>query len=145
MAESDGDLLPSRRNFLKILSTATTGILITGGLAGCGEDEMPEMLVGTLEDLRKNGFLSPKFNGKRIFTTELEGELTTFSMVCRHKKCTVGWEADVKEFQCPCHEGRYDAKGNVLDGPPPRPLFRFKTEVRGEEIWVLNEYQPSNA
>lgn len=106
---------------------------------------MPEMLVGTVSQLESSGFLSPKFNEKRIFTTFLDGQIVTFSMVCRHKKCTVDWVSEVKEFQCPCHEGVYDAYGKVLDGPPPGPLFRFKTEVRGEEIWVLNEYLPSNA
>lgn len=143
MADQDTTPLDkSRREFLRNVSLAATGAMLTGGLHSCAEPEDAEMLVGSLAQLRESGFLSPKFNKKRIFTTELEGEIVTFSMVCRHKRCTVDWVPEASEFQCPCHEGVYDAQGKVLDGPPPGPLFRFKTEVRGEEIWVMNEYLP---
>lgn len=133
----------SRRDFVKKLPAVTAGVALLGSFAGCAEPEAPEMLVGTLAELKEKGALTPKFNGKRIFATYLEDELVVFSLICRHKKCTVEWQDTEQEFHCPCHEGVYDATGQVLDGPPKGPLYRFKHEVRGEEIWVLNEYLPS--
>lgn len=129
----------SRRHFLKVTAISGAGIAVMTQLSGCFLLDEPEMLVGTLDQLETQGFLSPKFNRKRIFTTKLNDEVITFSMVCTHKKCTVEWEADRDQFFCNCHEGLYDKEGYVLDGPPPAPLRRFKTEIRGNQIWVLNQ------
>jgi Rieske Fe-S protein len=32
-------------------------------------------------------------------------------------------------FRCPCHGGVFDAEGNVVEGPPPRPLDRVEVRV----------------
>lgn len=55
------------------------------------------------------------------------GELHSFSPVCSHAGCIVQWNSAEKTWDCPCHGGRYDAQGFVLEGPPmydlePRPL-----------------------
>lgn len=136
--DRDGD--QGRREFLRVTAAATAGLALTAALPGCGSEE-PEMLAGTLDELASQGQLSPKFNGSRIFITRLDDGLVAFSLICSHKKCTVEWQAREKEFHCPCHEGKYDAQGKVIDGPPPGPLRRFATEIRNEkEIWVLNRY-----
>jgi len=44
------------------------------------------------------------------------------SPVCRHMKCIVHWNNAEKTWDCPCHGGRYDRYGNVIMGPPKRPL-----------------------
>ncbi len=59
------------------------------------------------------------------------GELDVFSNVCTHLSCRVSWKDDVQEYVCPCHDGRFDKDGSVVDGPPPRPLDRY--EYRMEE------------
>ncbi len=51
-----------------------------------------------------------------------------FSPVCTHMKCIVAWNESEKSWDCPCHGGRFDANGNVLNGPPVEPLRLIKTE-----------------
>ena len=64
------------------------------------------------------------------------GELRAFSAVCTHLTCTVDYESDTGTLFCPCHNGRFDLAGNVLSGPPPRPLDIYDVEVSGEDIFV---------
>jgi len=47
-----------------------------------------------------------------------EGVMHFLSPVCTHMKCIVGWNSAEKSWDCPCHGGRFDATGKVLNGPP---------------------------
>lgn len=66
-----------------------------------------------------------------------EGELRAFSAICTHLTCTVGYEEETGTLLCPCHNGRFDLAGNVISGPPPRPLEAYDVEVRANEILVF--------
>jgi len=66
-----------------------------------------------------------------------QGEYRAFSAVCTHLQCTVQYRADLQHIWCACHNGHYDLSGNVVSGPPPRPLAPFQVVVRGEEILVV--------
>jgi glycine/D-amino acid oxidase-like deaminating enzyme/nitrite reductase/ring-hydroxylating ferredoxin subunit len=50
------------------------------------------------------------------------GTLHGLSPVCTHMGCHVGWNSAEKSWDCPCHGGRFDALGQVLNGPPLQPL-----------------------
>jgi cytochrome b6-f complex iron-sulfur subunit len=65
-----------------------------------------------------------------------DGGLKAFSLVCSHLGCTVQWNPEKKTFYCPCHDGLFDAEGNVVSGPPPAPLERLKVEVKGDKAVV---------
>ena len=39
-------------------------------------------------------------------------------------------------YLCPCHDAKFGQQGQVLDGPPPRPLDRY-AEFRVTEEGVL--------
>ncbi len=71
-----------------------------------------------------------------LLVNTADGQLRAFSAVCTHLTCTVNYEADTGTIYCPCHNGRFDLSGNVLSGPPPRPLEAYKVEVSGSEIFV---------
>ena len=51
-----------------------------------------------------------------------DDEVLVFSNVCTHLSCRVKWEAEKEAYTCPCHAAKFDIEGNVIDGPPPRPL-----------------------
>jgi len=57
------------------------------------------------------------------------GDVVVFSNVCTHLSCHVNWKQDLHEYVCPCHDGRFGIDGNVLAGPPPRPLDTYETKV----------------
>jgi Rieske Fe-S protein len=59
------------------------------------------------------------------------------SNICTHLGCRIRWIADKDQFFCPCHNGIFNKNGEVVSGPPPKPLNRFKVKVENSEIFVL--------
>ncbi|MCL4491501.1 MAG: Rieske (2Fe-2S) protein [Nitrospirae bacterium] len=59
-----------------------------------------------------------------------------FSKVCTHLGCLVEYIREKDIMLCPCHAGTYDLDGNVLSGPPPKPLQRLPLRVEGETIII---------
>lgn len=66
-----------------------------------------------------------------------EREVKVFSATCTHLGCQVLWDAPAKHFKCPCHGGVYAATGEVLEGPPPRPLDVVEAKIDGADDSVL--------
>lgn len=62
-----------------------------------------------------------------------------FTAVCTHLNCTVQYRDDIKEIWCACHNGHFDLNGNVISGPPPKPLAQYRVAIKGEEIFVSSE------
>lgn len=48
---------------------------------------------------------------------DTEGKIYKFSALCPHLKCIIEWNDVEKTWDCPCHGSRFDAKGNVINGP----------------------------
>jgi Rieske Fe-S protein len=59
------------------------------------------------------------------------------SATCTHLGCQVRWTAADKKFRCPCHGGVFDASGEVLEGPPPRPLASIDARIDESDGSVL--------
>lgn len=58
-----------------------------------------------------------------------------YSQKCTHLSCAVFYSPEKDRLECPCHEGYFSVRsGNVLQGPPPRPLPRVLLERRGDEL-----------
>lgn len=64
------------------------------------------------------------------------GEFLALSAVCTHLGCIVKWVDDSQEFLCPCHGGRFSPAGQVLGGPPPKPLETYAVTLEGDEILI---------
>jgi Rieske Fe-S protein len=60
--------------------------------------------------------------GQPAYLLRSGDSIRLLSATCTHARCQVSWEADSRQFQCPCHQGRYDSQGQVVSGPPPRAL-----------------------
>lgn len=72
---------------------------------------------------------------------ELSRRLNVLSNHCTHLGCPVRWLPDRGEILCPCHGGIYSINGEHLAGPPPRGLYRYDFEVRGDGgIYVRHEF-----
>lgn len=67
---------------------------------------------------------------------------SAFTIYCQHLGCGVRWEQSSNLFFCPCHGGVYYANGDVAAGPPPKPLPRFPTRIRGGQVEVFTEPNP---
>jgi len=75
-------------------------------------------------------------NRPGILINTPQSELKAFSAVCTHLNCTVQYDSSDSIIWCACHNGKYDLNGQVISGPPPRPLEAFQVNVRGDDIIV---------
>ena len=62
--------------------------------------------------------------------------LIAVSRVCTHLGCLVQYDKENKQLLCPCHAGTYDLEGNIVSGPPPKPLPKLPLRVEGETIII---------
>jgi Rieske Fe-S protein len=126
----------TRRDFLKLTRNGflyLSGVLALGGLLRF-LDYDPNPVPQTEFDL---GSASNYPLGSRTVLSDpaavlihTESGFLASSLVCTHLGCTV--ERDAKEFACPCHGSRYDAKGNVMHGPAAKPLQPLRVEVSAD-------------
>ena len=98
-----------------------------------GEPATASVTAARLSALTPNSAVLFKFGSRPgLLVRTPEGDLRAFSAVCTHLDCTVQYKPDTSQIWCACHNGLYDLAGNVVSGPPPRPLERFAVNVRGE-------------
>ena len=56
---------------------------------------------------------------------------------CTHLGCNYFLDEDKNVFRCPCHTGFFAIKtGDVLGGPPPRPLDALETKVEDGVLYA---------
>lgn len=98
-----------------------------------GEAATTSVAAGKAADIRPNSGVVFKFGARpAIVVRAPDGEFRAFNAVCTHLDCTVQYKADTSQIWCACHNGIYDLGGNVVSGPPPRPLEQFTVKLRGE-------------
>lgn len=69
-----------------------------------------------------------------------ETQLLVLSNICTHLACRVSWHPDIQNYVSPCHNGHFDMVGNVISGPPPRPLDEFVTKIEDGNLFI--QYPP---
>lgn len=91
------------------------------------------VVAGPAASFKPNSGAVIKFGAKpAIVLRAPDGQFRAFSAVCTHLDCTVQYRPDTSQIWCACHGGTYDLSGNVVSGPPPRPLETFVVKLRGE-------------
>jgi menaquinol-cytochrome c reductase iron-sulfur subunit len=86
---------------------------------------------------RKTGWIVNEEELSVYIRTDDGRNFTAMSNVCTHLGCRVRWAADRHEFFCPCHNGVFDKDGNVVSGPPPRPLTRYDVKVDNGQLSIV--------
>jgi Rieske Fe-S protein len=81
-------------------------------------------------------------DGKAIWTNKKDMPYLAFSGKCPHLGCAYKWRKHKilgQVFLCPCHLSIYDASGQVLDGPAPRPLDLLPIQVSASgEVQIID-------
>ncbi len=75
-------------------------------------------------------------------TGEMESpdQYIAISTRCAHLGCPVRFVEAAGNFICPCHGGVYSFTGEVIGGPPVRPLDRFQTRVVDGNVEIGPRY-----
>jgi Rieske Fe-S protein len=139
----------TRREFCNFLGLTSAALFVgAAGFAGKAAidardtAQLPSFRIPGAETLAPGfslNFRYPSAKDSAILIRTLDGELHAFGQKCTHLSCPVYFERAHQRLECPCHDGAFDAKtGNVLYGPPPRPLDPIKLEVRSDgEVWAI--------
>jgi nitrite reductase/ring-hydroxylating ferredoxin subunit len=94
--------------------------------------------AGKLSDIRPGSGRLISHAAKPLWVLKLNNnQVVSLSAVCTHMQCIIKWDETRKMLVCPCHQGEFDADGNVIAGIPSRPLTTYKIEIRGDEIYVI--------
>ncbi|NIM95691.1 MAG: Rieske 2Fe-2S domain-containing protein [Anaerolineales bacterium] len=86
---------------------------------------------------RKTGWITSDEEVTFYILTQNGRDFEAMSNICTHLGCRVRWIAEREQFFCPCHNGVFDRQGNVVAGPPPRPLDRYPVKVEQNQISIL--------
>lgn len=68
--------------------------------------------------------------------TENGRTYVALSNICTHLGCRVRWVEGEQRFFCPCHNGVFDKSGQVVSGPPPRPLDQYPVKVEDGQLYI---------
>jgi cytochrome b6-f complex iron-sulfur subunit len=145
-AQSAEGTTATRRQFLTWMSRAFLGLWAVGG-AGVvaaymkapehGEGRVGEVRIGNLNDLRIGEARLMRHGVAPFFVIRTnETTVLALSAVCTHVRCILNYDRERRALVCPCHDGRFDLRGNVLSGPPPRALRTYEVTLREGEVYV---------
>lgn len=131
-----------RRRFLGIL-LAVLGSTALGSfaypllrfVAAPARDAKPKSISIKKSDINLGEARDFVLNNKPvIIINRYEKGYVAFSKVCTHLGCLIEYDRGQRRLVCPCHAGTFDLEGNVLSGPPPKPLSVVPLRVEGEFI-----------
>ena len=143
----DEDEIVTRRDTLRFLLAGSGALfLATGALAlignlpaGNNTQKVAIAKVGELAENQWKVFNFPDQYAEGILINLPGKGLVAYSDVCTHLSCAVLYQGDGK-LHCPCHDGLFDARtGNVIAGPPTRPLSLIQLATDGDTIYAVKE------
>lgn len=149
--EWDADELVSRRQLLRWSVWASgalfagTGVLFALGYARRRAAGGAHAIIesSALEPGDVHYFKYPGPEDHAILLRLRDGRLVAYDGTCTHLSCAVYWNAENELLRCPCHEGLFDpASGDVLAGPPPRPLARIPLREDDGILYATRETSP---
>jgi len=146
--ERDEESQVTRREFCNFLFLTSSALFLGAvGFAGKAaydsqfETEYSPLKIEGAERLQPGASLNfryPKENDTAILIRARDGNFYAYGQKCTHLSCPVYYSKPNDRLECPCHEGGFAvATGNVLYGPPPRPLDKIELETRGGEVWAV--------
>lgn len=139
----------NRRKFFVVAGNAAIGIAALGSLAVTLDFLAPKVLlelpkrfiIGMLTTMLPNS-VTYYAEHRLIVFRDKQGYFYALSTVCTHLGCIVQWKAagipghPEGVIACPCHGSVFSKTGDVIRGPAPRPLDRFKMYLEDDKVIV---------
>jgi nitrite reductase/ring-hydroxylating ferredoxin subunit len=149
--ERDEESQVTRREFCNFLFLTSTALFL-GSAGFAGKLAYESNFIQSFAPLKIEGaeglapgnalnFRYPEEKDTAILIHAADRKYYAFEQQCTHLTCPVYYAKENDRLECPCHEGGFDVRtGNVLYGPPPRPLDQIRLEVRtGGEVWAIGK------
>lgn len=149
--QAAGEEAVTRRDFARYLVAGTgafavgnVGLAVWTQLRTVNQGE-PRAIVA-LDAVPAGGthlFRYPTDSDPAVLLRVGDTDIVAFSQKCTHLGCVVYYQPDEERWHCPCHEGNFEVlTGEVISGPPLRPLGRIEVEVRADGmIWALGRIE----
>jgi len=78
----------------------------------------------------------------RFAWTRADQGVAAISEICPHMGCILAWQAQDRQFECPCHGSRFDAMGGVVQGPADHTLDYLEVTVLDAAGRVVDRTTP---
>ncbi|MGE3467434.1 MAG: ubiquinol-cytochrome c reductase iron-sulfur subunit [Pyrinomonadaceae bacterium] len=146
--ERDSEAQVTRREFCNFLFLTSSALFVgAAGFAGKAayDARTPAKFTPAKIDGAMNikpgsalNFSYPTAEDTAILIRGTDGSYAAFGQKCTHLSCPVFYSQENDRLECPCHNGGFSSKtGEVLYGPPPRPLDRIELETINGEIFAV--------
>lgn len=146
--ERDSEAQVTRREFCNFLFLTSSALFVgAAGFAGKAayDARTPAKFTPAKIDGAMNikpgsalNFSYPTAEDTAILIRGTDGSYAAFGQKCTHLSCPVFYSQENDRLECPCHNGGFNSKtGDVLYGPPPRPLDRIELETINGEIFAV--------
>lgn len=93
--------------------------------------------VAKLAQLKLNEPQLAEYGQDKVFVVKTSGtEALVFDAACPHVRCALRFNAESREFECPCHGGAFAVDGRRLKGPASRDMIPAIAEIVDGEVIV---------
>lgn len=144
----------SRREFAKFLGllsgafALSNGFIVIKAMAFPDEPLKGEHFVVNADEVPVGEMFQFEIQGGKhipYILIHLEEDVwRAFEQKCTHLTCAVKYAGNDR-IECPCHNGWFSAyTGEVLQGPPPRPLPQLEVVVREGKVFVKEMEEQEN-
>ena len=134
-------LASGRRDFLNWVLGSSLGTLVLWVLYPVvrffdtpvvPESTAAQVEAGATNDsaFQQTGYKIVRFGEEPIIVMRVgDDDFRAFSATCTPLDCIVEYQRDKARIWCNCHNGMYDLSGQVVSGPPPRPLQALRVDL----------------
>jgi menaquinol-cytochrome c reductase iron-sulfur subunit len=118
-----------------------------GSEADFGESEYVPKVITIVDDVGEAGKTTVYVRraNPKLDKDDFRQPYVAISNRCMHVGCPVRYVQASQRFICPCHGGIYNFQGQVIGGPPVRPLDRFRTRAKDGAIEIGARFSVTEA
>jgi Rieske Fe-S protein len=130
-----------RRSFvnwaLSLSSTTLFGLVLYPVWRFINPPDIPEASTNRVEagptndpELIERGFKILEFGSIPVILIRVaDDDYRAYEGTCTHLDCIVEYQSAERRLWCNCHNGEYGLSGEVVSGPPPRPLQAYAVDL----------------
>lgn len=98
--------------------------------------EASKVLVAGVDEIQEGKAKEFKYFSEPALIFKLDDKLHAFKSKCPHLGCLVKWSEQKRIIICPCHDAVFDIIGQVVSGPPNKPLTEIPLLVKDNKIFA---------